>query len=147
MVTDKGGMVLQMPRYVEGRAGILEDHAQFCHPRRRQSATVDDFEKVAEQAPSGQGKQLTWFFRQWLDSTGAPEFKNKYTVFRVPNGFRVVGEVPQDLDLFRMPVHLRSILMARPKIRPSTSSGLIPPTRLKPSVNLGASPLIRRTAS
>ena len=39
------------------------------------------------------GQQLTWFFTQWLDSTGAPEFKNKYTVYRTQKGFRVVGEI------------------------------------------------------
>ena len=54
-----------------------------------------------------QGEQLTWFFSQWLDSTGAPEFKNKYTVFRIKKGFRVVGQIQQDLDLFRMPVELK----------------------------------------
>jgi len=31
----------------------------------------------------------------------------KYTVFRVKKGFRIVGEVTQDLDLFRMPLELK----------------------------------------
>ena len=66
----------------------------------------DDFEKVAE-AQSQQ--QLTPFFAQWIDGTGAPQFKNKYSVYRLGNnkGFRTIGEVNQDLDLFRMPVELR----------------------------------------
>ena len=53
--------------------------------------------------------KLTWFFSQWLDSTGAPEFKTKYTIYRLGNnkGFRVVGQISQDLDLFRMPVDLK----------------------------------------
>jgi tetratricopeptide (TPR) repeat protein len=55
------------------------------------------------------GDQLTWFFTQWLDSTGAPEFKAKYTIYRLGNGkgFRIVGQISQDLDLFRMPVELK----------------------------------------
>ena len=53
------------------------------------------------------GEKLTWFFTQWLDSTGAPEFKNKYTIYRTNKGFRVVGEIQQDLDLFRMPVEIK----------------------------------------
>src|SRR5207245_2969427 len=55
------------------------------------------------------GDKLTWFFSQWLDSTGAPEFKTKYTIYRLGNGkgFRVVGQISQDLDLFRMPVELK----------------------------------------
>ena len=42
-------------------------------------------------------------------STGAPEFKTQYKVYRLGNnkGFRVVGQIAQDLDLFRMPVELK----------------------------------------
>jgi tetratricopeptide (TPR) repeat protein len=48
------------------------------------------------------------FFSQWVDSTGAPLFTNKYAVYRLGNnkGFRTIGEINQDLDLFRMPVDL-----------------------------------------
>src|SRR3989454_9424089 len=68
--------------------------------------SLDDFRALAEQ---NYGEKLTWFFSQWLDSTGAPEFKTKYTVYRLGNnkGFRVVGQIDQDLDLFRMPVELK----------------------------------------
>src|SRR5437588_92858 len=71
------------------------------------SASLDDFRAIAEK---DYGDKLTWFFSQWLDSTGAPEFKSKYTVYRLGEnnkGFRVVGEIAQDLDLFRMPVELK----------------------------------------
>ncbi len=49
------------------------------------------------------------FFAQWLDGTGAPQFLDKYTVYRLGNnkGFRTIGEIGQDLDLFNMPVELR----------------------------------------
>jgi tetratricopeptide (TPR) repeat protein len=65
-----------------------------------------EFVKVAE-AQSQQ--QLTAFFAQWIDGTGAPQFTNKYAVYRLGNnkGFRTIGEIQQDLDLFRMPVELR----------------------------------------
>ena len=53
--------------------------------------------------------QLTPFFSQWVDGTGAPQFGNNYQVYRLGNdkGFRTVGTVTQDLDLFKMPVELR----------------------------------------
>ena len=37
------------------------------------------------------------------------EFKTKYTIYRLGSGkgFRVVGQIAQDLDLFRMPVDLK----------------------------------------
>src|SRR5439155_811941 len=78
----------------------------FAQQYAGKTVTADDFRKLAE-ATSGQ--KLTAFFTQWLDSTGAPEFKNKYTIYRLGNnkGFRVSGQISQDLDLFRMPVELK----------------------------------------
>ena len=57
---------------------------------------------MAEKASSGQ--DLKWFFIEWIESSGAPEFKLEYTIFRTTKGFRVQGKVSQDLDTFRMPV-------------------------------------------
>jgi len=76
----------------------------FAQQFQGKTASVDDLEKLTDQTA---GDKLTWFFAQWLDSTGAPEFKNKYTIYRTNKGFRVVGEIQQDLDLFRMPVELK----------------------------------------
>jgi Peptidase family M1 domain/TPR repeat len=104
LVTDKGGMILQMLRWVIGDEAFDKTMRTFVSQYSGKSATVDDFRKVAEQVS---GQQLTWFFTQWLNSTGAPEFKNKYTVYRTQKGFRVVGEISQDMDLFRMPIELR----------------------------------------
>ena len=104
LVTDKGGMILAMLGWVIGEQAFDKTMYAFMAQYAGKSATVDDFRKVAEQAS---GQQLTWFFTQWLDSTGAPQFKNKYTVYRTQKGFRVVGEISQDMDLFRMPVELR----------------------------------------
>jgi len=104
LVTDKGGMIFAMLRWVIGEEPFDKTMRTFVTQYSGKSASEDDLRKVAEQAS---GKQLTWFFTQWLDSTGAPEFKNKYTVYRTQKGFRVVGEISQDMDLFRMPVELR----------------------------------------
>jgi aminopeptidase N len=106
LVTDKGAMILHMLRYVMGDAKFDATIRQFVTQYNGKSATMDDFEEVAEKQF---GDKLTWFFSQWLDSTGAPEFKTKYTVYRLGSnkGFRIVGQIAQDLDLFRMPVDLR----------------------------------------
>jgi len=104
LVTDKGGSVLNMLRWVVGEQAFDKTMRDFLAKFAGKSATVDDLRQVAEAAS---GQQLSWFFVQWLDSTGAPEFKMKYTIYRTQKGFRVVGEVQQDLDLFRMPVELR----------------------------------------
>jgi hypothetical protein len=104
--TDKGGMIFHMLRYVMGDERFENTMRGFALKFAGKSASGDDFRKEAE---SHHGEALTWFFSQWLDSTGAPEFKTKYTVYRLGSnkGFRTVGEISQDLDLFRMPVTLR----------------------------------------
>src|SRR5579862_9052853 len=106
LVTDKGAMILHMLRWVLGEDKYLKTMRQFAETYQGKSASMDDFRAIAEK---NYGEQLTWFFSQWLDSNGAPEFKVKYTTYRLGNnkGFRVTGEIAQDLDLFRMPVDLR----------------------------------------
>jgi tetratricopeptide (TPR) repeat protein len=106
LVTDKGAMILHMLRWVVGNDKFDQAMRDFYTQYQGKSATVDDFREIVEK---DYGQKLTWFFSQWLDSTGAPEFKTKYTIFRLGNnkGFRVVGQVAQDLDLFRMPVELK----------------------------------------
>jgi tetratricopeptide (TPR) repeat protein len=106
LATDKGAMILHMLRWVIGDQKYDQTMRAFATKYAGKSASLDDFEAIAEQT---YGDKLTWFFTQWLDSTGAPEFKTKYTVYRLGNnkGFRVVGEITQDLDLFRMPVELK----------------------------------------
>src|SRR6202161_3579862 len=116
LATDKGAMILHMLRWVLGEDKYNKTMREFAAEYAGKSATTDDFRAVAEK---NYGEQLTWFFSQWLDSTGAPEFKEKYTTYRLGGnfakepkeeksaGFRVNGEISQDLDLFRMPVDLR----------------------------------------
>jgi len=104
MANDKGGMVYHMLRWVMGDQRFDKTMRTLFQTYSGKPIGLKDLQKVAEEV---QGEQLTWFFSQWLDSTGAPEFKNKYTVFRIKKGFRVVGQVQQDLDLFRMPVQLK----------------------------------------
>jgi hypothetical protein len=113
LATDKGAMILHMLRWVEGDQKFDQTMRTFASKYAGKSASLDDFTAIAEQT---YGDKLTWFFTQWLNSTGAPEFKTKYTVYRLGNkcpvaercaGFRIVGQITQDLDLFRMPVELK----------------------------------------
>ena len=114
LATDKGAAIMSMLRWVLGDEAFHKTMAQFAQQYAGKPAAVADFQKIAEQ---NYGDNLRWFFTQWIDSTGAPEFKLKYTVYRIGGkpcsdptkckGFRVVGEVTQDLDLFRMPVEVK----------------------------------------
>jgi predicted negative regulator of RcsB-dependent stress response len=106
LVTDKGAMILHMLRWVVGEKKYLEIMRDFATKYAGKSATTDEFRLLTEKV---YGEKLTWFYSQWMDSTSAPEFKAKYTCYRLGNnkGFRIVGAITQDLDLFRMPVDLR----------------------------------------
>ncbi|HMD16815.1 MAG TPA: M1 family aminopeptidase [Terriglobales bacterium] len=106
LVTDKGAMILHMLRWVVGEKDYLKIMRDFATKYAGKSASTDDFRELSEQLS---GQKLTWFYSQWMDSTSAPEFKAKYTIYRLGNnkGFRIVGAISQDLDLFRMPVNLK----------------------------------------
>jgi tetratricopeptide (TPR) repeat protein len=106
MTLEKGAMIFHMLRWEIGDKAFLATLKGALSQFTDQGMRAADFEKVAE-AQSQQ--QLTPFFAQWVDGTGAPQFTNKYAVYRLGNnkGFRTIGEINQDLDLFRMPVELR----------------------------------------
>jgi len=106
MTLEKGAMIFHMLRWEIGDKAFLATLKGALSQYTDQSIRASEFEKVAE-AQSQQ--QLLAFFSQWVDGTGAPQFTNKYAVYRQGSnkGFRTIGEIDQDLDLFRMPVELR----------------------------------------
>jgi aminopeptidase N len=106
MTLEKGAMIFHMLRWEVGDAAFKRILQGALSQYTDKGMRAADFEKVAE-AQSQQ--QLTPFFAQWVDGTGAPSFVNKYAVYRLGNnkGFRTIGQIEQDLDLFRMPVELR----------------------------------------
>jgi tetratricopeptide (TPR) repeat protein len=106
MTLEKGAMIFHMLRWEVGDKVFLATLKGALSQYADSGIRSADLIKVAE-AQSQQ--QLTAFFAQWIDGTGAPVFTDKYAVYRLGNnkGFRTIGEIQQDLDLFRMPVELR----------------------------------------
>jgi aminopeptidase N len=100
----KGAAILNMLRNVVGDENFKKGLKAFMDQYSGKSFVTEDFRKVMERVSN---EELRYFFLQWLDSSGSPEFKLEYTVFRTQTGFRVVGKINQDLDTFRMPVDLR----------------------------------------
>jgi hypothetical protein len=100
----KGAAVTNMLRYVMGDEKFFLTLKNFAQQNVWKSVNTDDFKKTAETAS---GQDLGYFFIQWIESSGAPEFKLEYTIFRTQKGFRVMGKISQDLDTFRMPVDLK----------------------------------------
>lgn len=100
----KGAAVLNMLRFDLGDAKFFETLKQYVKDFAWKSVTTEDFKKAAEAVSQ---ESLGYFFIEWIESSGAPEFKLEYTIFRTQKGFRVMGKVSQDLDTFRMPAELK----------------------------------------
>ena len=100
----KGAAVINMLRGVMGEDNFMKLLKAVPERYAWKQINTEGFQKAAEEAA---GQSLNYFFRQWIDSTGSPEFKMEYTIFRTQKGFRVMGKISQDLDLFRMPVELK----------------------------------------
>jgi hypothetical protein len=106
MTLEKGAMVFHMLRWEMGDDAFLKTLRTTLTQFADKPIRTANIQTVAE---AQSHLELTAFFSQWVNGTGAPAFGNKYTVFRLGNnkGFRTVGSVTQDLDLFSMPVELR----------------------------------------
>src|SRR5258708_2105043 len=100
----QGAAVLHMLRSGIGDEKVNQTLKDFASQNPWKSVTTDDFKKAAEKASA---QDLGYFFIQWIESSGAPEFKLEYTIFRTQKGFRAMGKIAQDLDTFRMPVDLK----------------------------------------
>ena len=110
----KGAAVLAMLRFSIGDEAFRKLIKEFPAAYGWKPVTTADLQKASEQI--GQ-RDLKGFFIQWIESTGAPEFKNEYTVFRTSKGFRIMGKVSQDLDTFRMPVELKIETEGNPEFK------------------------------
>ena len=104
VTASKGAAILHMLRSVTGDDAFFKLLRAFPDQHSWQSYSTEDFKKAAETIS---GQNLQSFFIQWIESSGAPEFKMEYTVFRTQKGFRIMGKINQDLDTFRMPVDLK----------------------------------------
>jgi tetratricopeptide (TPR) repeat protein len=106
MTLEKGAMVFHMLRYEMGDDVFGNFLRALLSQNIDKSIRTSQVQQVAE---AQSHLELTPFFSEWVDGTGAPEFGDNFTVFRLGNGkgFRTVGAVTQDLDLFKMPVVLR----------------------------------------
>jgi len=100
----KGAATYHMLRWIIGDDNFKKLLKALVDQYATKTVSTDDLRRLAENIS---GQQLQGFFIQWLESTGAPEFKLEYTIYRTRKGFRVMGKIQQDLDTFHMPVELR----------------------------------------
>lgn len=104
IVFHKGAMVFRMLRETMGNEKFDRLLRSFLEEYRGKNASIDDFEKLASRINA---ENMRYFFAQWIEGTGVPEFTVDYQIIRTRSGkFRTRGTVKQSLDALRMPVQL-----------------------------------------
>ena len=120
---NKGAMLFHMLRAQMGDAAFKKVLHNFYSTYAGKNATNNDFEQIAVKQmqaalkPNQEPPNLNAFFAQWLNSTGVPDFKLDFVVYRTPKGFRVVGKINQPLDTFSMPLQLRIETEGNPEMK------------------------------
>jgi len=100
----KGAMVFRMLRETLGREQFNQVLRKFLDQFRNKNAGIDDFERIATQVA---GRNMRYFFAQWVEGTGVPEFSVDYQIIRTRGGkFRTRGTVRQNFENLHMPVEL-----------------------------------------
>jgi tetratricopeptide (TPR) repeat protein len=104
IVFHKGAMVFRMLRETLGNEKFDLLLHNFLQQYRGKNASIDDFEHLTSQVA---GEPMRYFFAQWVEGTGVPEFSVDYQIIRTRAGkFRTRGTVKQSLETLRMPVQL-----------------------------------------
>jgi tetratricopeptide (TPR) repeat protein len=100
----KGSMVFRMLRETMGKDKFDQLLATYVQNFKGKNASIDDFEQLATKIA---GENMRYFFAQWVEGTGVPEFTVDYQIIRTRAGkFRTRGTVKQNLESLRMPVEL-----------------------------------------
>ncbi len=100
----KGAMAFRMLRQTMGQEKFNRLLRDFLNQYRGKNASIDDFERLASQV---NGENLRYFFAQWVEGTGVPEFQVEYQIIRTRSGkFVTRGTVRQNFETLRLPVEL-----------------------------------------
>jgi Aminopeptidase N len=100
----KGAMVFRMLRESMGKQQFTQLMRKFLEQYRNKNASIDDFERLTNQVAA---RNMRYFFAQWVEGTGVPEFSVDYQIIRTRTGkFRTRGTVRQNFDNLQLPVDI-----------------------------------------
>ncbi|HSR53650.1 MAG TPA: M1 family aminopeptidase [Acidobacteriota bacterium] len=104
IVASKGAWVLYMLSQLTGEEAFQSILSDWFSQIKGGKASTAAFRQLVEERT---GTDYGWFFLQWIEQVGVPEFEVDYTIYKRRDGsFRIEGQVKQDLDLFQMPVDI-----------------------------------------
>ncbi|MGN6370790.1 MAG: M1 family aminopeptidase [Phycisphaerae bacterium] len=115
VIYEKGAIVLNMLRKLMGDEKFFDLMHQYVVKFKDKPTTVDDFRKLAS---SIYGKDLSWFFSQWIDQNVFAHWIPKADIVDAKPGepVKVKLTVDQPDDLVKMPVDI-TLLGSTPKER------------------------------
>jgi aminopeptidase N len=142
MTYAKGGCVLHMLHGLVGEEGWWRGIRAYVAKHKFQVVETDDFRKAME---SGSGKDLRWYFDQWLYKAGHPELKVRWHYEDADKTVRVKIEQTQKVGdetlLFRLPTTLElteTVGKSRtiPIVIDDTTHEFVVPSAVKPQMVL-----------
>ncbi len=106
LVYRKGAWVLHMLRYVSGDSAFFRLLRTYVADSRYRfgNATTEDFKNLAEQVS---GKELDWFFEQWIYREGRPELRYAWKSQGAQLTLRL--QQTQSGDGYRLPLEVAAI--------------------------------------
>ena len=113
IVASKGAWILYMLAQLVGQEqfnGMLGD---WYRQKGQQTANTAEFAAFIRERT---GEDYRWFFVQWVESVGVPEFRIEYTIYKLRDGgFNIRGQIKQNIELFRMPLDVRIETKGQPE--------------------------------
>jgi len=106
VVAGKGAWVLHMLRGLMGDSKFNDLIQMYIQSGGSGNGSMVLIQSLAEKL---YGEPLDWFFAEWVETTGIPSLQSDYVVYKTLDGFRVIGAINQDRDLFRMPLEVSII--------------------------------------
>ena len=104
---EKGAVVLHMLRNVLGDKQFWKAIHHYCVKHQNTNVTTEDLQRAIQEST---GKNLDWFFHQWIYSGGHPELKVTYQWDDDTQTARLSVSQSQATDnltpLFRMPIQV-----------------------------------------
>ncbi|GAB4241558.1 MAG: M1 family metallopeptidase [Acidobacteriota bacterium] len=121
IVAAKGAWVLYMLEQLVGAETLTQALERFYASAKGGTVGTKDFAAAVSQVT---GEDYGWFFTQWLESVGVPEFRLDYTIYKLrEGGFKIKGRVEQNLETFRMPLEILVETKGRPEEKQLMISG------------------------
>jgi len=102
-VYQKGGWTLHMLRHVIGTEAFWTGIRQYYRRYQNQNASTDDLRRVMEEVS---GKDLRWFFTQWLSRSGLPSLTGSWRYDAATKQVLVELTQSQTGEAYRLPLEL-----------------------------------------